>query len=143
MRVVTVSIVDGKVGTHSQIYKVLLNKISKERDIAVGIQFYGKSHNKFSCQSAVFCFFSSFHSIPELLPVLPFRWSHWWKQYFLIHKPVFSGIVMLDAIIIIVHPAAAHIGGSGNSRPPGASADNFGFHMVNRHRQEPPFCDGV
>ena len=143
MRVMTVGIVDGKISTHSQIYKVLLNKIPNERDIAVGIQFYGKSHNKFSRQSAIFCFFSSFHSIPELLPILPIRWSHWWKHYFLIYQPMFSCIVMLDAIIIIVHPAAAHIGGSGNGRPPGAPADNLGFHVVNCHRHEPPLCDGV
>ena len=47
-----------------------------------------------SCQSAVFCFFCSFHSIPELFTVFPFWWSHRWEQYFLINETMLSGLVL-------------------------------------------------
>ena len=133
MGIVTICIVNGKISTHPHIYKILFNKILKKRNIAVFIQLNGECDNKFSCQSAVFGLFVFFHSIPELFPVIPFRWSHWRKHHFLIDQTLLSGIVMLNAIIIIVHAATAHISRSSNSRPTGTTADDFGLHMINCH----------
>ena len=133
MGIVTICIVNGKISTHPHIYKILFNKILKKRNIAVFIQLNGECDNKFSCQSAVFCFFSSFYSIPELLPVFPFRRSHRGKHYFLIDQSMFSGVVMLDAIVIIVYAATAHISRCSDSRPPGTTADDLGLHMINCH----------
>lgn len=116
MGLVTICIVNGKISTHPHIYKVLLNKILKKRNIAVFIQLNGECDNKFSCQSAVFGLFGFFHSIPELFPVIPFRWSHWRKHHFLIDQTLLSGIVKLNAVIIIVHAATAHISRSSENR---------------------------
>ena len=66
-------------------------------------------------------------------PFTPFQWSHWRKHHLLIDQPLLSGIVMLDAVIIIVHAATAHISRSSNSRPTGTTADDFGLHMINCH----------
>ena len=52
MGIVTICIVNGKISTHPHIYKILLNKILKKRNIAVFIQLNGECDNKFSCQSA-------------------------------------------------------------------------------------------
>ena len=79
------------------------------------------------------CLFCSFYSIPELFPVIPFRWGHRWEQYFLINETMLSGVVMLNTIVIIVHPATAHISRSSNSRPTGTTTDDFSLHMINCH----------
>lgn len=84
MGIMSIGIVDGKISTHPHIYKVLLNKILKKRDIAVSVQFYREGNNEFSCQPAVFCFLCIFHGIPELFPVFPFSQSHRRKHHFLI-----------------------------------------------------------
>ena len=57
----------------------------------------------------------------------------WRKHHLLIDQTLLSGIVMLNAIIIIVHAATAHISRSSNSRPTGTTADDFGLHMINCH----------
>ena len=64
-----------------------------------------------------------------MFPVNPFGWSHWRKHHFLIDQTLLSGIVMLNAIVIIVHAATAHISGSSNSRPTGTTADDFEFFV--------------
>ena len=55
------------------------------------------------------------------------------NYHLLIDQPLLSGIVMLDAVIIIVHAATAHISRSSNSRSTGTTADDFGLHMINCH----------
>ena len=142
MGIMSIGIVDGKISTHPHIYKVLLNKILKQRDIAAVIQFYRECNNEFSCKSAVLCFLCLFYGIPKMFPVFPFSRSHRRKHHLLIDQTMFPGIVMLDSVIIIVHPTAAHIGGSRNRRPSGSTADDLGFHVINCHRHA-PFCEGV
>ena len=61
------------------------------------------------------------------------RRSHRGKHYFLIDQSMFSGVVMLDAIVIIVYAATAHISRCSDSRPPGTTADDLGLHMINCH----------
>ena len=40
---------------------------------------------------------------------------------------------MQYTIVIIVHPATAHISRSSNSRPTGTTTDDFSLHMINCH----------
>lgn len=44
---------------------------------------------------------------------------------------MFSGVVMLDAIVIIVYAATAHISRCSDSRPPGTTADDLGLWDLN------------
>ena len=61
------------------------------------------------------------------------------KEYLFPHKPLLSGVIVCDAVVIVVDTGAAHIGGSGYGGATCTTGDDFGFKMVYGNRQSLPF----
>ena len=61
------------------------------------------------------------------------------KEYLLPYKTFLSGVIVGDAVVIVVDTGTAHIGGSGYSRAPRTSCDDFRFKMVYGDRRSPLF----
>ena len=108
--IVAVRIVDTDIGAHSLHHKIGMDKISQQGNPLVPVQFNGERHNELTCKATVLCFLRFFHSVPEDFPVCPFCRCHIWQRNLLPDKPLFSSVVMLDAVVIIIHPGTTHIG---------------------------------
>ena len=132
MGIVAVGVMDGNVGAHPSATNCSRTK---------------------SCRSAVCCSRESsmgnaatnsrarrlslvFPSPPRrsrVFPVLPFQGGHWRQEHRLPDKPLFAGVVVLHPIVLVEHPGAAQIGGSGHSGAPRAPADHLRLQMIDRH----------
>jgi hypothetical protein len=78
------------------------------------------------------------HGIPEGFPICPLCRRHIRQKELLPDKALLPSVVMLNAIIVVVHPGTAHVGrrrDSGTACPP---ADNLCFQMINCQFLFPP-----
>ena len=61
------------------------------------------------------------------------------KEYLLPYKPSLSGVIVGDAIIIVIDTRTAHIGGCRHCRATCTTGDDFRFKMVYGDRRSLPF----
>ena len=133
MGIVAVGVMDGNVGAHPLRHKLLPDEILQERGLLLPRELNGQRGDELPRQAAVLGFFRLLHGVPELLPVLPFQGCHWRQEHRLPDKPLFAGVVVLHPIVLVEHPGAAQIGGSGHSGAPRAPADHLRLQMIDRH----------
>ena len=62
-----------------------------------------KCYHKFTGKAAVLGLFVFLHRIPQNASVTPRSRSDWRKKYFLPDKPSFSGVIMLNPIVVVVY----------------------------------------
>ena len=60
------------------------------------------------------------------------------QKHLLIDKSSLSGIIVGNAVVIVIDAGATHIGGSGYCGATCATGDDFRFKMVYGDRQSPP-----
>ena len=94
---------DCNIRTHSLGHKIVLNKFCEKALPVCLSQFYGKCYHKFTGKAAVLGLFVFLHRIPQNASVTPRSRSDWRKKYFLPDKPSFSGVIMLNPIVVVVY----------------------------------------
>ena len=62
-------VVDGKVGAHSRIDKLLFHILADKRNALLPCQFTGQGNFNFSCKLGVFRFLDFLHRVPQNRPV--------------------------------------------------------------------------
>ena len=60
------------------------------------------------------------------------------QKYLFVDKSSLSGVIVGNAVVIVIDAGAAHIGGSGYGRATCATGDDFRFKMVYGDRRSPP-----
>ena len=138
MGIVAVCVVDRHVRAHALVHELLVDKLRQQVDPVRPIQLNGKSYNELTGQSAVFRFLCFLHSVPKLCAILPFRRGKVREKNMLPDKPLLSGVIMLDAVVVVVYGGAAHIGRSCAGGAARASADDLCLQMVNGQSFSPP-----
>ena len=133
MRIVTVRVVDGSIGTHPVRNKLLPDKFLQQLDLLLTAQFYWKRNHELPRQPAVLRSLHFLHGVPELFSVFPFLRGILRQKHLLPDKPLLFCVVMLNPVVIVIQTGTAQISGSGHGGAPCATADHLRFQMINRH----------
>ena len=88
-------------------------------------KLFGERNNKLPRQSAVLGFFTCFNGVPQCTSICPFLWSVLGKEYLLPNKTSLSGVIVGDAVVIVVDTGTAYIGGSGYGGATCTTGDDF------------------
>ena len=105
--IVAVRIVDTDIGAHPLCHKIGLNKICQQDNPLVPVQFDGERHHELTGKAAVLCFLGILHGVPKNFPICPFSRCHIRQKNLPPDKSPLPSVVMLNAIVIIVHPGTA------------------------------------
>ena len=133
MGIVPIRIMDGGVGTHPVRNELLLYELRHQPDPHLSVQLHGQSDDELTGEAAVLRLFGCLNRVPELFPVLPFGRGHGRQEHMLPYKTALAGVVVPNAVIVVIDAGTAHISGSTADGAPDASRDDLGFHVEDRH----------
>ena len=125
--IVTIGVMDSDIGAHPIGNKLTLDELRQQGLTLFPVKLHRQGDHKLPCQPAVFRLFGFFHGVPEYRSVLPLGRGVLRQKYALPDHPALAGVIVGNAVIVVVDLTAAHIGGSSHSGAACSTADYFCF----------------
>ena len=123
-------VMDGKVGAHPLVHKVVLHIGPDKGKLLFYGQFAGQSCLNLAGKLAVPCFLDLLHAVPEDRSVCKFRRGVGRQHDLHMDNAAFPGVIMGQAVPFIRQFGSASVGGCGNSGTARAALDNTDGDMT-------------
>ena len=138
MRVAGSLVMDGEVGAHPLVHKVVLHIGTHKSELLFAGQFARQSCFDLAGKLAVPCFLDLLHAVPEGGAVCKFRRGVGGQHDLRMDNAAFPGVVMGQAVPFICQLGSASVGGCGNSGTALAALDDtdgnmakiYGWHLL-------------
>ena len=131
-------VMDGKVGAHPLVHKVVLHIGPDKGKLLFAGQFTGQGCFNLAGKLAVPCFLDLLHTVPEDRSVCKLRRGVGGQHDFRMDNAAFPGVVVGHAVPFICQLGSAAVGGCGNGRTARAALDDtdgdmteiYGVHLL-------------
>ena len=140
-------IVDGEVGAHPLVHKVVLHIGPDKGKLLFSGQFAGQSCFDLAGKLAVPCFLDLLHAVPEDRTVCKFRRGVGRQHDLRMNNAAFPGVVVSHSIPFICQLGSAAVSSCGNSRTARAALDDtdgnmakiYGWHLLSAEIFQAPW----
>ena len=142
MRIAGSLVVDGKVGAHSSVNKIVFHERADKGKLLRPGQLNRQGHFNFPGKLGGAGFLDLLHAVPEGGAVLKLRRGVRGQHDFNMDNAAFAGVVVGQAVPLVHQLFAAPIGGSGHSGLALAPLNDLDGTMKNCRKNAPPTGNG-
>ena len=105
-----IRVMDTYISAHAVCHKLLLDVLCQQGDLLIRVKLTWQGYHEFPGKATVLAFFRILHGVPEDGTILPLDGRILRQKHPLPHQTFLACVVMVDAVILVGHAGAAHIG---------------------------------